>query len=174
MGCDHTANALITADYYGFYSVNWSDHRLGELCFDTPRLLGPTIPSTAQGNRDMNLLYHLHTDKYRKRLHELHTLSKTIKRLRAIEHNLALPNKQTFQRRVLHAQNLMERASAYMRASKQVAVPRVPTSNPRSTTLGKTGAVLRKVTCTYNKSLCLNCKARGPSYSTDPSETKSS
>ena len=55
---------------------------------------------------------------------------------------------------MLQAQNLMERASAFMRASKQAAVPRVPTSNPWPTTLGRrTGTALRKATSNYNESL---------------------
>jgi len=62
---------------------------------------------------------------------------------------------QTFQQGVLQAQNLMERASAFMRASKQSGVPRVPVTNPWSTTLGRTGTALRTATCAYQDSLSL-------------------
>ena len=41
LGCDYTAEALATAGFHSFYSTNWSDHRLGELCFDMNTLLGP-------------------------------------------------------------------------------------------------------------------------------------
>ena len=54
---------------------------------------------------------------------------------------------------MLQAQHLMERALDFMRTSKQSAVPRVPTSNPWSTTLGRTGTALRKARSTYNESL---------------------
>jgi hypothetical protein len=85
LGCDRTTEALLTAGFYGFYNINWSDHRLGELCFDSHVLLGPPIHSTTQSKRDLNLLYRLHTDKYKQRLNELHLTSKTVKRLVTIE-----------------------------------------------------------------------------------------
>ena len=41
LGCDRTAEALVTAGFHSFYNSNWSDHRLGELCFNRNTLLGP-------------------------------------------------------------------------------------------------------------------------------------
>ena len=151
LGCDLIAEALLTAGFYGFYSTNWSDRRLGELRFDTHVLLGPPIHSSKQKKRDLNLLYRLHTDKYKQRLHDLHSTSKTVERLITIEQKLN--SSKDFQTGVLEAQHLMARASEYMTLSKQVTVPRVPTSNPWSTTLGRTGIELRTATRNYNDSL---------------------
>ena len=44
LGCEDTANALLAAGFYEFYHQHWSDHRLGELCFDSRILLGKNPP----------------------------------------------------------------------------------------------------------------------------------
>ena len=83
LGCDSiVAEALSPTGFHGFYSTKWSDHRLGELYFDINVLLGPPIHSSPQTKWDLNLIYHLHTDKYKNRLHELHSLLKTVERLK--------------------------------------------------------------------------------------------
>ena len=76
-------------------------------------------------------------------------------RLQIIEQNLSSKNTHTFRLGVFQAQKLMERASDFMRTSKQSAVPRVPVANPWSTTLGKTGTLLRTATVGYQDSLSL-------------------
>jgi len=45
LGCERTAEALVTAGFHSFYNSNWSDHRLSELCFDRNTLLGPNPAS---------------------------------------------------------------------------------------------------------------------------------
>jgi len=145
LGCEDTANALLAAGFYEFYHQHWSNHRLGELCFDSRILLGKS-PKIPQRKGDINLQYPKHTEKCLATLDALRSKSKTLVKLSRIESYLTSNDPEKFKKGVKQACDLMERASAYMIHSKQVAVPKVTTVNPWSVTLAVTGVALRDAT----------------------------
>jgi len=115
-------------------------------------LLGCKTKRIPHKQRDLNLLYLKHTEKYLSTLQALHVKSKTVEKLQLIESYLQSENSATGKKGIKEAHHLMERATSYMVTSKQSAVPKVQTSDPWPVTLGVTGTLLtRAATQQINK-----------------------